>query len=204
MMIPVGETTLIFQTNTLWSQFIFRLFHREPISKSRVRNSLQCLLGIYLILDVGFDSADAQVHLIGGLLAVFTCLVQGFIYLVINQIGKSVSSTVIVVHFHIQMIMACGLGWIYTEKQEVELGVYLTALIMALFSLLGHTLQYKATLAVPYNKLSVYTYSQSIGAMFMDYWLFGKVASWSGQLGGAIVLASIFLQLREDRIEREL
>lgn len=38
--IPIGEMTLIFQTNVLWSQILFRIYNNDPITFSRVRNSL--------------------------------------------------------------------------------------------------------------------------------------------------------------------
>lgn len=177
----------------LWSQFIFRIFHREPISKSRIRNSLQCIFGIYLILDFKFNSRDDLSHLIGGLFALFTCLAIGFAYLLLNKIGKKVSSFVIVTHFHLQMVLTCGLGWIQSGEGSLPAGVYPATVIMTLFSIVGHTLQFKATMAVPYNKLSIYTYSQSVGAILMDYLVFGKVAPVKGQIGACIVIISIIM-----------
>lgn len=70
---------------------------------------------------------------------------------------------------------------------------------MTVFSLMAHYFQYKATLAVPYNKLSVYTYSQPVVAMGMDYFVFGKMTPIKSLIGGSIVLLSISLQLSEDQ-----
>jgi drug/metabolite transporter (DMT)-like permease len=72
--IPMAETIVIFQTNTIWSQFLIHLINKETITKNRLINTVVCFIGIILIVNPKFDNANSITHTIGCLLAFITSI----------------------------------------------------------------------------------------------------------------------------------
>lgn len=135
--ISVGEMTLIYQTNALWSQFLFCLYHKDPITLSRVRNTLLCFFGLYLILNPSFESQDAWLHLLGCTYSLIGSLVQSIAYLYVKKLGTSTSPTILVCYFHIITGAACSILWMYSYEVPSPLpaNLYFIPFLLAFFSI---------------------------------------------------------------------
>ncbi|CAK89954.1 unnamed protein product (macronuclear) [Paramecium tetraurelia] len=197
--ITTSEAAVINSTTAIWSQIISLIVNKEPLTKSRMINTLICIIGIVLIVNPKI-SQDNDMKRIMGCLSVLVCsIIQAAGFSRLKQIGKDVRPTITTFYFHIATIFVMSVQHQYVAVFEYFDYYFLYILGYALFSLSGHLLQFRAQTIVSYEKICNYQFSAMIYQIFMDYFIFGKILSIQGFLGGGLIVFGIFKQVQEDR-----
>ncbi|CAD8193465.1 unnamed protein product [Paramecium pentaurelia] len=197
--ISLSEAAILFSTNSIWSQLIVSCMKREHITKSRLINSIICIVGIGLVSNPTLSTEDPFMHIIGCFSILLCSIVQSFSYITMKQIGSEVSATIVTSYFHIMIIISSSLWQQYIGRFEYFTGYWFYILGFAVFTLFGQMLQFRAQTMVTYDKICNYTYSQTLYVIIIDYVLFRKILSLNGFIGGCLILFGVFKQLSEDK-----
>ncbi|CAD8184110.1 unnamed protein product [Paramecium pentaurelia] len=197
--ITTSEAAVINSTTAVWSQIISLIVNKEPITKSRMINTFICIIGIVLIVNPKLSQENDMQRIIACLSVLICSIVQAAGFSNLKQIGKDVRPTITTFYFHLAVIFVMSVQHQYVAIFEYFDHYFLYILAYALFSLSGHLLQFRAQALVSYEKLCNYPFSQMIYQIFFDYFIFGKILSIQGFLGGGLIVFGIFKQLQEDR-----
>lgn len=83
--------------------------NREKITKSRLLNSIICIIGIVLIVNPTLTVDDPFMHIIGCLSILICSVIQSLGFIIMKKIGPEVPTTVSTSYFHVMVIISSSL-----------------------------------------------------------------------------------------------
>ncbi|CAD8193339.1 unnamed protein product [Paramecium pentaurelia] len=198
-LISLSEAVILFCTNSIWSQIMVSIMNKEGITKSRLFNSILCIIGVILIANPSFQSKDPIQHIIGCLCILICSIIQSYAFIIMKQIGTQIPSSVTVTYFNIIMLFLSSLQQQYIAKFEYFEGYFFYTLGFSTFTLLAQIIKFRAQTMVTYDKICNYSYSQMIYIIIIDFFVFHSILSINGAIGALCIISGVYKQLREDR-----
>lgn len=196
----VASSTVLVTLQPIFAFAGAYFFYKERFSVKAILSGVVAVLGS-LLISWG-DFRVSGLALIGDMLALIAC---GFItaYLLLGQtVRKRLSS--ITYTFVVYSASTITL-FIYAWTAGNSFGPYpssdwLYFLLLAVFpNLLGHSLFNWSLRWVSTTTISMAILLEPIGAALLAYWILGETIQWTQTVGGAIILASLMIFLRDEQ-----
>lgn len=196
----VASSTVLVTLQPIFAFAGAYFFYKERFSVKAILSGVVAVLGS-LLISWG-DFRVSGLALIGDLLAIIAC---GLItaYLLLGQtVRKRLSS--ITYTFIVYSASTITL-FIYAWAVGNSFGPYPASdwiyfILLAIFpNLLGHSLFNWSLRWVSTTTISMAILLEPIGAALLAYWLLGETIQWTQAVGGAIILASLMIFLRDEQ-----
>lgn len=71
----------------------------------------------------------------------------------------------------------CAIGSFYHSDFTFTIHTFTNVIAMVILSLIGHLLQYRSLSLISYSKIAIYTYSNILFTMLIDYFVFNKITN---------------------------
>lgn len=196
----VASSTVLVTLQPIFAFAGAYFFYKERFSVKAILSGVVAVLGSLLISWGDFKVSGLA--LIGDMLAIIAC---GLItaYLLLGQtVRKRLSS--IIYTFIVYSASTITL-FIYAWAAGNSFGPYPASdwiyfILLAIFpNLLGHSLFNWSLRWVSTTTISMAILLEPIGAALLAYWLLGETIQWTQAVGGAIILASLMIFLRDEQ-----
>lgn len=196
----VASSTVLVTLQPIFAFAGAYFFYKERFSVKAILSGVVAVLGS-LLISWG-DFRVSGLALIGDMLAIIAC---GLItaYLLLGQtVRKRLSS--ITYTFIVYSASTITL-FIYAWAVGNSFGPYPASdwiyfILLAIFpNLLGHSLFNWSLRWVSTTTISMAILLEPIGAALLAYWLLGETIQWTQAVGGAIILASLMIFLRDEQ-----
>lgn len=196
----VASSTVLVTLQPIFAFAGAYFFYKERFSVKAILSGVVAVLGS-LLISWG-DFRVSGLALIGDMLAIIAC---GLItaYLLLGQtVRKRLSS--ITYTFIVYSASTITL-FIYAWAAGNSFGPYPASdwiyfILLAIFpNLLGHSLFNWSLRWVSTTTISMAILLEPIGAALLAYWLLGETIQWTQAVGGAIILASLLIFLRDEQ-----
>lgn len=196
----VASSTVLVTLQPIFAFAGAYFFYKERFSVKAILSGVVAVLGS-LLISWG-DFRVSGLALIGDMLAIIAC---GLItaYLLLGQtVRKRLSS--ITYTFIVYSASTITL-FIYAWAAGNSFGPYPASdwiyfILLAIFpNLLGHSLFNWSLRWVSTTTISMAILLEPIGAALLAYWLLGETIQWTQAVGGAIILASLMIFLRDEQ-----
>ncbi|MGG3941879.1 DMT family transporter [Peribacillus psychrosaccharolyticus] len=196
----VASSTVLVTLQPIFAFAGAYFFYKERFSVKAIFSGVVAVLGS-LLISWG-DFRVSGLALIGDMLAIIAC---GLItaYLLLGQtVRKRLSS--ITYTFIVYSASTITL-FIYAWAAGNSFGPYPASdwiyfILLAIFpNLLGHSLFNWSLRWVSTTTISMAILLEPIGAALLAYWLLGETIQWTQAVGGAIILASLMIFLRDEQ-----
>ncbi|MEC2055785.1 DMT family transporter [Peribacillus psychrosaccharolyticus] len=196
----VASSTVLVTLQPIFAFAGAYFFYKERFSVKAILSGVVAVLGSLLISWGDFKVSGLA--LIGDMLAIIAC---GLItaYLLLGQtVRKRLSS--ITYTFIVYSASTITL-FIYAWAAGNSFGPYPASdwiyfILLAIFpNLLGHSLFNWSLRWVSTTTISMAILLEPIGAALLAYWLLGETIQWTQAVGGAIILASLMIFLRDEQ-----
>ncbi|CAK93526.1 unnamed protein product (macronuclear) [Paramecium tetraurelia] len=198
-LISLSEAVILFCTNSIWSQIMVSIMNKEGITKSRLFNSILCIIGVILIANPQLKSQDQLQHVIGCLCILACSIIQSYAFIIMKQIGTEIPSSVTVTYFNVIMLFLSSVQQQYVATFEYFDDYFFYSFGFSIFTLLAQVIKFRAQTMVTYDKICNYSYSQMIYIIIIDFLVFRTVMSKLCIIGALFIISGVFKQLREDR-----
>ncbi|CAD8104327.1 unnamed protein product [Paramecium sonneborni] len=197
--ISLSEAVILFCTNSIWSQIMVSIMNKERITKSRLFNSILCIIGVTLIANPSIQSQDPLQHVIGCVSILICSIVQSYAFIIMKQIGTKIPSSVTVTYFHFIMLILSSLQQQFIAQFEYFDNYFFFSLGFSIFTLLAQVIKFRAQTMVTYDKICNYSYSQMIYIIIIDYFVFRSILTIYGFIGALFIISGVYKQLIEDK-----
>lgn len=196
----VASSTVLVTLQPIFAFAGAYFFYKERFSVKAILSGVVAVLGS-LLISWG-DFRVSGLALIGDMLAIIAC---GLItaYLLLGQtVRKRLSS--ITYTFIVYSASTITL-FIYAWAAGNSFGPYPASdwiyfILLAIFpNLLGHSLFNWSLRWVSTTTISMAILLEPIGAALLAYWILGETIQWTQAVGGAIILASLMIFLRDEQ-----
>lgn len=196
----VASSTVLVTLQPIFAFAGAYFFYKERFSVKAILSGVVAVLGS-LLISWG-DFRVSGLALLGDMLALIAC---GFItaYLLLGQtVRKRLSS--ITYTFVVYSASTITL-FIYAWAAGSSFGPYPASdwiyfILLAIFpNLLGHSLFNWSLRWVSTTTISMAILLEPIGAALLAYWILGETIQWTQAVGGAIILASLMIFLRDEQ-----
>lgn len=196
----VASSTVLVTLQPIFAFAGAYFFYKEQFSVKAILSGVVAVLGS-LLISWG-DFRVSGLALIGDMLAIIACgLITAYLLL-----GQTVRKRLSSITYTLIVYSASTITlFIYAWAAGNSFGPYPASdwiyfILLAIFpNLLGHSLFNWSLRWVSTTTISMAILLEPIGAALLAYWLLGETIQWTQAVGGAIILASLMIFLRDER-----
>jgi drug/metabolite transporter (DMT)-like permease len=203
-----SDVALLIATESLFTAALSWTALRERLTATGVIALGAGLIGVYLVIERGFAPAFApsgdSARVIGDLLVIFSLLLEsGYTILgkrAVNQLPPLLFTAAtlagsLAIWVPAGVFSVARLGW-----PHITLAGWLATLYLALVATVaGYWLWFRGLAVVDASRAAPLLFIQPLLGAALGVWLLGDHITWATWAGGALIVASLLLVMRDER-----
>ncbi|MCV6628392.1 MAG: DMT family transporter [Flavobacteriaceae bacterium] len=187
--IPVGTATTLRYVAPIFAAILAVLVWKEKIRPLQWLFFLMSFVGIFIIK--GFD---AELQLLGVFMAIVSAFFTAMVFLIIQKIGSTEHSLVIVNYFMLIATAVGGIVCLFDWKQPTAME-WVWLLVLGVFGFFGQLFMTKAFQLANASSIAPFKYIEVVFVIGIGGWLLEESYPWFTILGILFVILGLLLNI---------